>query len=368
MTRRALLLIVRVPRVRFVRFVRAARTAWLLTFASIVVSSATAKVASAQPSTRKEPARFDAPRLPWTEVPFPRLPAPFLLPDLSHRRFDIHLDTFTGAMIPVDHGRPTSAMALFRVSGEAALLRSKRLFVGATVPFASALPPDGALLGDGSGPSSGARRFLGNLEAHVRAVFPLPSALEIGLLFAVSSPTARFERSNPANLSASTAAISMDPTNFVHFLPGRVALRPAADLRILRGRFVFQARQGVDILVDDKGIETAQAEGRILAHVGWLAKSDLEVSLEASQVYFFFADAKADANADPSRRFEDRYRISDERRTALTIGPGIRWALSDMDLGASVITSLSEPLSPAGETFVGLRISLIAHLGRPRPW
>ncbi len=321
---------------------------------------------SALASTLAAPARADRPEPPRLRagLPAPRLPAPFVLPELSHPWFDVSMDWFVGRLAPIDAGRPMAAVAIARPSIEAAILVPRRIYVGVTYPFASGLPPDGGLAPGESAPASGMKAMSGNIETHVRAVFPLPTWLEIGLTLGVVAPTSTFNRNHHSNRSAADAVSSLDPTNYVHFMPDRVALRPAGDLRILRGPFVFQGRHGIDILIDDEGIDRAKVAGRLLGHVGYLAGEDVELSIEASQIYFFSSDEKVDS-AVPSaaRAFADRYRISDERRSSTTIGPALRVSFRDVDVGAAIVTNVNDPLSPAASHFVGLRISVIGHVG-----
>ena len=306
---------------------------------------------------------IDPPRLRAGPPP-PRLPAPFILPELSHPWFDVRMDWLLGAVSPEDAGRPVAVAAIARPSVEATILVPRRIYVGVTYPFAAALPPDGGLTPGEDDRPSGTRTIFGNVEGHVRAVFPLPTWLEIGLTLGVVAPTSTFNRSHRPNRSAVDAVSSLDPTNYVHFLPDRVGLRPAGDLRVLRGPFVFQGRHGIDILIDDEGIDRAKVAGRLLGHVGYLARPDLEVSIEASQIYFFASDEKVNgAAATAERAFAERYRISDDRRSAFTIGPAMRLSFREVDLGMAVVTNLSDPLSPAAAGFVGLRVSVIGHIG-----
>src|SRR5262249_16881801 len=155
------------------------------------------------------------------------------------------------------------------------------------------------------------------------AVFPLPSALEIGFVLAVVAPTASFERSRP-NRSTVAAVSSFDPTNYVHFLDHRVALRTAGDLRVLWGRFVIQGRHGVDVIIDAEAIERVKTAGRLMGHVGWLIRPDLEASVEAAQAYFFSSDDIVVPNGTAQSAFDEKYRISDAHRSYITIGPNLR--------------------------------------------
>src|SRR5262245_35337048 len=95
------------------------------------------------------PARADTANEPSSpfrvDPPPPRLPVPFVLPDLSHARFDLGTDWFLGRMAPANGSRPGAVAAIARVSAEANILVPRRVYVGAAYPFAAALPPDGGL-------------------------------------------------------------------------------------------------------------------------------------------------------------------------------------------------------------------------------
>jgi hypothetical protein len=291
------------------------------------------------------------------DPPIPRRPAPLLLPDLSHERVDARLDWTLGRILPERRDRPGASAGLARFSMETPLL-PRRLYLGTTAAFASALPPDGGLAPEERSIPGPARRLVSNVESHLRAVFRLPTYIELGFLLAVVAPTATFDREARSNRSASEAVASLDPTSYVHFLPGRIALRTGGDLRFVRGSVVVQARHGFDVVIDDAGIESARLAGRLLAHVGYLVSPRFELGLEGSQIYLFAADPKSN---DP---FADQYRISDAHRSSLTLGPTARWALPDFDLGAGFITNASRPLSPAAESFFALTVSVIAHVPR----
>jgi hypothetical protein len=138
-------------------------------------------------------------------------------------------------------------------------------------------------------------------------------------------------------------------------------MRPAGDLRILRGPFVVQGRHGLDVLIDDAGREAARVAGRFLVHAGLLLRRDLEISMEATQYYFFASDDKSAGPSSPETVFADVYRISDDHRSAVTLGPGLRLAYRDVDVGASLITNVGVPLSPVTDHFVALHLSLVGH-------
>ena len=306
-------------------------------------------------------------------VASPRLPAPLVLPELTHPRSDLALTWTTGRGVSDAAARSNAALALLRVQFEGNFLR-RRLYAGITYDYASALPPDGGLPLDDTPAAPhavGKRGAFGNVEPHVRVVFPLTEGLVYGFSLGAVLPSATIERNGPAQ-SAMLAAASMEPTDYVHFQPGRFAFRPAGDLRIVRGPFVFQARQGFDIMIDQAGIETARTAGRVLAHVGVAPTRAVEISVEASQVYFFFTEEPSEA-PDPSLPPEaiaaierrnvarERYRISDDRRTAFTVGPSLRLSFPNVDIGLGIVTNLFSPLSPALDSFVAARLSLMAH-------
>ncbi len=329
----------------------------------VIVAGVLAAALFLSPRLARAEESLDASRVGGLVVP--RLPAPFLLPELMHPRLDVQMDWFVGRLSPESSSRSAAVAAIARPSIEATILAPRRLYVGATYPFASALPPDGGLAPGEAGQPSGRRTILGNVEGHIRAVFPLPTRLEIGFILAVVAPTSAFNRADRPNRSAVDAVSSLDPTNYVHFLPDRVGLRPAGDLRIVRGRFVFQGRHGIDILIDNEGIDRAKVAGRLLGHVGFLARPDLELSVEASQIYFFTSDDKVMGEPSAERAFAEKYRVSDARRSAFTIGPALRLSFRDVDAGVALVTNLGDPLSPAAAGFIGLRISLVGHVGSP---
>lgn len=308
----------------------------------------------------------ERPRLPSMDPTPPRLPAPFVLPDLSHPRFDVRIDQFGGRLTPLEVDRPGSNAAITRIGFEGSVV-ARRLYVGLTYPFASGLPPDGGLAPGESAVASGRRTLFGNAEAHVRSVFPLPTSLEIGFGLGVVAPTATFDRDARANRSAAAAVSSLDPTNATHFFPERVGLRPSGDLRIIRGPLVFQGRHGIDIMIDGAGRETTRLAGRLVAHLGLLfGNNNYEISIEASQLYFFSSDEKATGAPSADKAFFEKYRIDDSHRNALIFGPGFRYSMRDLDLGAAFVTNVSDPLSPVAGRFLAIHVSVIAHLGRHR--
>jgi hypothetical protein len=288
------------------------------------------------------------------------------MPDLSHPKLSLRMDWFVARIHPELADRPAAVAAIARPSIEGNVFARRRLFVGASYPFAAALPPDGGLAPGEMARPGGARAMLGNLEGHLRAVFPLPESLEIGFMLGLVFPTSTFDRTHRPNRSAVDAAASLDPTNYAQFLHDRFALRPGGDLRIVRGALVFQGRHGMDVMIDSQGIERAKIAGRLLGHLGYLLRPDFEVSVEASQIYFFSSDDKVSGPTTPERAFGEKYRISDGRRTAFTIGPALRWALEDVDVGFAIVTNLGDPLSPAAAGFIGLNLSVIGHVGSGR--
>lgn len=312
---------------------------------ALVILAASGAARAQEPEVRMP---VDPPRFPVSidEISAPRLPPPFSMPELSHPDLNVALGWMVGsasAASPVagatgaspagGGARSSPSLALARATIEGDVLLPRRLYVAALVPFASALSPDAA---------TGAKTVLGNIEGTVRIVFPLPSWLAFGAGLAVVAPTARYERGSGTHAAAEQAA-SMEPTDAVHFTPDAFALRPAMDMRVLRGPLVVQARQGIDVVLDTEG-GRAVTVGRFLGHVGFRVASTVELSVEATQAYLFDE------------------RVADRRRTAMTVGPGARWSLGPVDVGAALMTSLFDPLSPTIDRFLAARISLIAHI------
>lgn len=306
------------------------------------------------------------------QVQPPRLPAPLTLPDIAHPRTDLTLSSLVGRGATNVPERPATALALVRAQIEGRVFDRRRLYAGITWDYAAALAPDaGVHDADGVVARAGREGALGNVEPHVRVALPLSEGLVFGFALGSVLPTASIDR-NGAAPSAMFAASSMEPTDYVHFLPGRFAIRPAGDLRIVRGPFVFQARQGFDIMIDEAGIERARTAGRVLVHAGVAPSRTFEASIEASQIYFFFTEDPPQP-ADPSLPSDERasierqnavierYRISDARRTAYTIGPCVRLSFPNVDVGAGIVTNVFSPLSPALDSLLALRMSVVAH-------
>ncbi len=270
------------------------------------------------------------------EPPTPRLPTPLSLPELTHGATHVTLTSSVGRARVEDATRPSSNVGLNRAAVEVLVGPRRRYYLGAVVPFGGALPPDG---------SGGAKFLVGNVEAHARVVFPLPTLLAFGAQLGVVAPTALWDRNGAAGSAGRTAA-SLEPTDTWHFSPGVVALRPAFDMRLLRAPFVFQVRQGLDVVIDSSGSERAQTAGRLLAYAGVLVSRRVAFSIEASQLYLFSAQQP------------------DASRAAFMVAPGVRLALGSVDVGAALVSSLFSPLVPSVEQLLALRLSLVFRLGR----
>lgn len=294
-----------------------------------------------------------------------------VLPELAHPRTDFALGWTVGRGVTTTPSRPRATLALVRAQMEGKILGQRRVYAGITWDYAAALAPDAGIDVDTTIARVGRIEALGNIEPHIRAVFPLTEGLLFGFSLGGVLPTASIDRSGPTT-SAMRAAASLEPTDYVHFLPGRFAVRPAGDLRIVRGLFVFQARQGFDVLIDEAGVDSARTAGRILLHAGVAPSRAFEASLEATEVYFFFTEdppVPPDPSLPPDQRAAvqrrndaiERYRISDDRRSAFTVGPSLRLSFPNVDIGAGLVTNLFAPLSPALDSFLALRFSVVAH-------
>lgn len=298
--------------------------------------AAVARLAPPAPPTppAAEDHSAEVPRFPASvdELSAPRLPPPFVLPELSHADLDLGVSWVLGFGGAERADRSTSPLGLVRATAEGDVIFPRRLYIGAIFPLASALSPDG---------TSGSKTLLGNVEVEARVIFPLPSWLAFGAVLGLALPTASYGRGTGA-AEAAIAAASLEPTDLVQFLPHTAAFRPGMDVRVLRGPFVVQARQGIDVALDSSG--RAVTVGRFLGHAGIRLRQAFEVSLEATQLY----------------QFDERVR--DDKRTAMTVGPGARLAVGSVDLGVALVTNLFAPLSAALDHFVAARLSLVMHL------
>lgn len=304
-------------------------------------------------------------------------PAPISLPNFAHPRTDMGITWGLARGTRSEHGSRDDALALVRLQIEGSVFAQQRLYLGVTYQYAAALPPDGGfrfvdVAGEGSAAQGGpTAHAFSNVEPHVRGVFPISEGLAYGFGLGVAFPTATFDR-NSAVQSAMVAATSLEPTDYVHFLPGRVTLRPAGDLRIDRSIFALQVRHGFDVIIDGAGVDPVRSAGRVLIHAGVRPTPSLEVALEGTHQYFFFTDDPAPppaAGLSPEEQTAaqrraaaiERYRISDDRRAAVTLGPTVRYSLPEVDLGVGIATNVFSPLSPALDSFVAIRFSVLGH-------
>ena len=295
----------------------------------------------------------------------PRMPAPFILPDLAHHSVDFSVDWWLGRVgVEPGYARTHVYAAMGRVAMEANIVIPRRLYVGWSFPFGFGLPPDGGLAQTEPARPAGMRRFTGNAEAHIRTVFPLPTWLEIGFSMGLMFPTAAFDRDYRPNISGTRVVTTLDPTSYVDFLPGRFGFRPAGDLRITRGPLVFQGRHGIDVMFDNQSLSGLIVAGRLLAHVGYVARPDLEVAVEAQQFYFFTSEDPSSSSVPAERDFFESYRQKDGRRSAIALGPTIRAMTHYYDYGVAVVTNLENPLSPIASGFIGVRFSIIGHISK----
>ncbi len=278
-------------------------------------------------SARADDERAEAPQLArlLDEITGPKLPPPFALPELTHPGSDTRIDW------TVADGEGTR-IGIVRPSVEARLGPLRRVYVGAAWTLADAT----------------SKLVSGNVEGHARVVFPMPSWLAFGAGVGVVFPTARWSHGSPAHEAAMQAA-SIDPTEIIALTPDTLAFRPVLDMRLVRGPFIAQLRDGLDFALDTTTDYRLRTTGRLLAHLGILTSDDVEVSLEASQLYFFTNGDYYGPN------------VSDDKRTAMTFGPGVRLAYADVDLGISGVTNVASPLSDRFGRFFAVRLSIVGH-------
>jgi hypothetical protein len=278
-------------------------------------------------SARADDQRAEAPQIArlFDEITGPKLPPPFALPELTHPGSDTRVDWTLG-------GAEGTSIGILRPSAEARLGPLRRVYVGASWTLAGAT----------------GKVASGNVEGTVRVVFPMPSWLAFGAGVGLVVPTARWSHASPAHRAAVDAA-SLDPTELIAFTPDVVGIRPVLDMRFVRGPLVAQLRDGLDFALDTATDYRVRTTGRLLVHIGILASDDVELSMEATQLYFF-------TNGDyygPD--------VHDDNRTAMTFGPGARIAFSDVDLGISGSTNVDAPLSDRFGRFFSVRLSIVGH-------
>jgi hypothetical protein len=262
-------------------------------------------------------------------------PPPGTLPHFWHDRTDLTLDwLMSSASI---RGAGNESIGLLEPSAEVPIGELHREYVFARLPLAAAVTD-----------RAGTKMVAGNLELGGRLVFPMPSWLAFAASMGFVLPTARFDRGSPAQ-EAAVAAVTMEPTEISLLTPNAFGVRPAFDVRLIRGPFVLQVRDGVDLAMDTARKWALTAAGRIIAHAGFVVLPKLELSVEAAQIYFF-------TNGDVSG-----IDATDAKRTALTIGPFVRYSMGDVDLGVGATTNIQSPLATPIDQFVAARVSLALH-------
>ena len=270
----------------------------------------------------------------FDELETPSLPRPFVMPELSHASNEVTLDWTIATALPEDKARAQRQIGLIRPTYETRIGSLRRFYFGVTVPIVDAAPQTAG---------SPTKFVIGNVEAHARLVFPTPSWLAFGSSLGVVAPTG-FWGTGPDTAGAARAGLMIEPTELPQFVPHALAIRPSFDIRLLQGPLVVQVRDGFDFLIDTSGATHVTTSGRLAAHAGVLVKQNVEVALEATQLYLFSGD------------------VHDADRTTITIGPTVRWTVPGFDLGLATETNIYAPLESGTNRFFALRLSAVLHL------
>lgn len=249
---------------------------------------------------------------------------PTLLPDLLHREPRAQWGGIGGAAVD-DSGRAHAAV-LARLVLDAPL-SGQSLYGGLALPLFAALPNDAP---------RGARTALGGVELRVRWVWPLPAPYAVGLSLGAVVPTWLGEPSADAQRAAYTAA-SLAPHDRVLSRIGNFTARPAIDVRLVRGVFLVQLRQGFDVSLDSNG--SPHSAGILALYLGFSLSRQLSLGLEASESYLL------DRTVDEATRF------------AAALGPMLRWHTARVDV-TSGLYAAPWPLASGMASVYGLGLGV----------
>lgn len=263
-------------------------------------------------------------------------PAPPTLPALAHPTLT---DTFEITTASVDPGQGKGqALAWFLHDELEYPLVSRVWYVGAAHDVVA-----------GAVPGSGHDFFFGAPELWARGLWSSVTGLSSGGGFGVVLPV-------PHDRAAATRDILdrvrvVRPWDAAYFTDRTLTLRPWFDVRHVVWRLIFQLRQGLDVAIVARDLDTRKHErrtdyiARTTAYVGFRATRAIGIGLEVWEVYQITADGK-----DP--------RHPDDNRAALAISPSVRFMLGRIEPAFSLLFPLSTPLKGDASSYYAARFNV----------
>lgn len=185
-----------------------------------------------------------------------------------------------------------------------------------------------------TGSKAGRALVLGNPELFVRGVWSSKQGLSAGGSLGVVIPLPeQVDRTRERGVATARA---LRPWEGAYFTPTTLALRPAFDVRLIAGAFVFQLRQGLDL-----GYNFDRTRTDFLARTSLLLAvkplDGLAFDLEAFEAYALTQD------------------VPDNTRAAFVLAPTISGTVSRVQFGIGALFPVGTPLGGVATSFFGIR-------------
>jgi hypothetical protein len=268
---------------------------------------------------RAQSTRFDD---PYDVPPAPRPPT---LPELTHSEIEGTLETTEGALIPPPGGVWNHAYVQ-RINIEVPVAL-RRWYLGTSYEVAA------------GGTGSAFKAVGGNLAIDGRTLWATRTGLAFGGGMSLLFPTAAFDANGPSGVVALNSA-TLRPWDVTYFIPGVFGIRPFVDVRVLRGSFIAQFRQGLDLTVSPSQLGNRRLYATTGVYLGWRATPQVAAGLEAFEEYVI-----------------DVPNVRDGARSAIVLSPNVRWSLPWVQPAISVFTNVGPPLYGANESMWGFRLA-----------
>jgi hypothetical protein len=256
-------------------------------------------------------------------------PAPPTLPSLAHATLN---NTFeiTGAGIDVGPRRGAATAYFLHDEAEYPLI-SRVFFVGAAHDVAF-----GAVRGVGK------EAFVGSPEIWARGLWSSVLGFSSGGGLGVVLPVPHALEGDAREIFDAIRVVR--PWDASHFTDMTVTLRPWIDVRYVRGRFLLQLRQGLDVGVVArrlaKGERRTDYTARTTFYLGFRLAKPIGLGVEVWEVYQISAD------------------LPDDKRAAFSVSPSVRLSLGRIEPAFSVLFPIATPLRGEAASYFAARVNV----------
>ncbi len=273
------------------------------------------------------------------------LPRAASLPDLLHPWTELSFEQTTASLSPHGYSGQRTAI-LYHLDLEIPVVR-RFLWIGASYGLAAAQSP------------TESKRFVpGEPQVYARVVHVEPNdKYTLGAGLGIVAPLIKQDDHDDGQRltqdTPSAIVAVLRPWDLASFLDRRVTLRPWFDVRIGRGNWIAQFRQGIDIAIRSSAIGLADHAGETellsisTVYLGWQPTRAIALGLEAWEVYFLSTHLP----------------ITDRDRTAFAIAPGFRFFHPRLEPGISLFLPVGSTILGAVDSYWGLRLDVRVPLG-----